>query len=114
AQAISHYSEVTGLDLAALGTTGDADQIRDTSIAQPLLVATALASAAVLGVGTTVSPSVFAGHSVGEFGAAALAGVVSHDDALRLVTARGAAMAQAAAQSEPTSMAAVLGGEPED
>jgi [acyl-carrier-protein] S-malonyltransferase len=114
AQAIAHYSEVTGLDLAALGTTGDADQIRDTSIAQPLLVATALASATVLGVGTAVSPAVFAGHSVGEFGAAALAGVISHDDALRLVTARGAAMAQAAAQSEPTSMAAVLGGEPED
>lgn len=114
ALAIAHYSEVTGLDLAALGTTGDADQIRDTAIAQPLLVATALASAAVLGVGTSVSPAVFAGHSVGEFGAAALAGVISHDDALRLVTARGAAMALAAAQSEPTSMAAVLGGETDD
>lgn len=114
AEAISHYSEVTGLDLARLGTTADADEIRDTAIAQPLLVATALASAAVLGVGTAVKPGLFAGHSVGEFGAAALSGVVSADDALRLVTARGKAMAQAAATSEPTSMAAVLGGEPAD
>ena len=113
AQAIAHYSEVTGLDLARLGTTADADEIRDTAIAQPLLVATALASATALGVGTAVTPGLVAGHSVGEFGAAALAGVVTADDALRLVTARGAAMARAAADSEPTSMAAVLGGEPD-
>lgn len=113
AQAIAEFSEVTSLDLARLGTTANADEIRDTAIAQPLLVATALASARALGVGTTVMPGLFAGHSVGEFGATALAGVLTEADALRLVTVRGRAMAAAASASEPTSMAAVLGGDPD-
>lgn len=113
AQAIAEFSEVTSLDLARLGTTADADEIRDTAIAQPLLVATALASARALGVGATVMPGLFAGHSVGEFGATALAGVLTEADALRLVTVRGRAMAAAASASEPTSMAAVLGGDPD-
>lgn len=114
ADAIAEYSEVTGLDIAALGTTADADTIRDTAIAQPLLVATALASARALGVGVDIRPALLAGHSVGEFPAAALAGVMTEADAMRLVTVRGRAMAHAASTSEATSMAAILGGEPDD
>lgn len=112
AQAIAEFSDITGLDLVALGTTADADTIRDTAIAQPLLVATALASARALREADVPAPGIVAGHSVGEFPAAALAGVISEADALRLVTVRGQAMARAAAASEPTSMAAVLGGDP--
>ncbi len=105
--AIGEYSEASGLDLAELGTAADADTIRDTAVAQPLLVATALGTYSALG---GVSPAVVAGHSVGEFAAAAVARVLSRKDAVSLVRARGVAMAEAAAASEPTSMAAVLGG----
>ena len=100
-------SEASGLDLIALGTTADADTIRDTAVAQPLLVAFALASYAAL---EGVSPGVVAGHSVGEFSAAAVAGVLSPADAVSLVRTRGVAMAAAAA-TESTSMAAILGGD---
>jgi [acyl-carrier-protein] S-malonyltransferase len=105
--AIGEYSEASGLDLAEWGTTADADTIRDTAVAQPLLVATALATYSALG---GVSPAVVAGHSVGEFAAAAVARVLSRKDAVSLVRARGVAMAEAAAASEETSMAAILGG----
>jgi len=100
-------SEASGLDLISLGSTADADTIRDTAVAQPLLVAFALASYAALG---EVSPGVVAGHSVGEFSAAALAGVLTPSDAVSLVRVRGVAMAAAAAANE-TSMAAILGGD---
>ena len=100
-------SEASGLDLIALGSTGDADTIRDTAVAQPLLVASALASHAALG---KIYPGVVAGHSVGEFSAAALAGVLSPTDAVSLVRTRGIAMAAAAA-ADATSMAAILGGD---
>lgn len=105
---LRELSEATDTDIVAHGTTSDADTIRDTAIAQPLLVATGIATArAVLG---DVTPGVVAGHSVGELGAAALAGVIDDATAMRLVTVRGNAMAAAAAAAEPTSMAAVLGG----
>ncbi|PKQ18272.1 MAG: ACP S-malonyltransferase [Actinobacteria bacterium HGW-Actinobacteria-8] len=109
--AIDEYSEASGLDLVELGTTADADTIRDTAVAQPLLVATALATYSALG---GVSPAVVAGHSVGEFAAAAVARVLSRKDAVSLVRARGVAMAEAAAASEETSMAAILGGAEDD
>ncbi|MCM0638403.1 ACP S-malonyltransferase [Cellulomonas wangsupingiae] len=122
ADALTRAGDVVGLDLLAHGTTSDAGTIRDTAVAQPLLVATALASLrAVLDVGTTRSlpdaaagvVDVVAGHSVGELAAAAVAGVVTEDEALGLVAVRGAAMARAAA-TEPTGMSAVLGGDPAD
>ncbi|WP_084073351.1 ACP S-malonyltransferase [Demequina sp. NBRC 110052] len=112
AERLHALSEATEVDLVAHGTTSDADTIRDTAIAQPLLVATALATGREA-LGSSV-PGVVAGHSVGEFGAAALAGVVSDADAVSLVTVRGRAMAEAAASAEPTSMAAVLGGDADE
>ncbi|MDN4481487.1 ACP S-malonyltransferase [Demequina muriae] len=105
-------SEATDIDLLAHGTTSDADTIRDTAVAQPLLVATGLATAREL-LGST-TPGLVAGHSVGELGAAALAGVIDDAEAMRLVSVRARAMAAAAAGAEPTSMAAVLGGVEEE
>ncbi|MER6510369.1 ACP S-malonyltransferase [Nonomuraea sp. NPDC001636] len=105
ADRLGAWSEVAGIDLVAYGTTADADEIRDTAVAQPLLVAAALAAAEALGA----SPDVLAGHSVGEFAAAALAGVLTAEQALGLVRERAQAMAKAAAVTE-TGMTAVLGG----
>ena len=112
ADRMAWWSAVTGLDLAALGTTADADTIRDTAIAQPLLVAGALAAAAEL-FEAPIRGGVTAGHSVGEFAAAAIAGALSPEAALVLVRERGRAMAAASAVT-PTGMSAVLGGEPTD
>ncbi|TXS02730.1 ACP S-malonyltransferase [Streptomyces sp. col6] len=105
---IAAWSDAIGLDLAHYGTKADAEEIRDTAVAQPLLVAAGLLSAAAL----DASPGVVAGHSVGEITAAALAGVVGDEAALRFVRTRGLAMADAAAVTE-TGMAALLGGDPE-
>ncbi|MFI6418167.1 ACP S-malonyltransferase [Streptomyces sp. NPDC050842] len=106
---IAAWSEAIGLDLVHYGTKADADEIRDTAVAQPLLVAAGLLSAAALG---DVTPGVVAGHSVGEFTAAAFAGVLDDTAALRLVRTRGLAMAEAAAVTA-TGMSALLGGDPE-
>jgi [acyl-carrier-protein] S-malonyltransferase len=106
ASRIGEMSEAIGLDLAHHGTQSDADTIRDTAIAQPLIVAASIASALELGTGFTG----VAGHSVGEVAAATIAGVFSVSDGMRLVKKRGDAMA-AAASLEQTSMAAVVGGD---
>ncbi|MCX4969109.1 ACP S-malonyltransferase [Streptomyces sp. NBC_00654] len=105
---IAAWSDAIGLDLAHYGTQADAEEIRDTAVAQPLLVAAGLLSAAAL----DASPGVIAGHSVGEITAAALAGVIDDEAALRLVRTRGLGMAEAAAVTE-TGMAALLGGDPD-
>jgi [acyl-carrier-protein] S-malonyltransferase len=104
------WSAVTELDLIQLGTTADAETIRDTAVAQPLLVAAGLAVAAELLDGP-VRGAVTAGHSVGEFVAAAIAGSLAPEAALVLVRERGRAMAAASALA-PTGMSAVLGGDP--
>ncbi|MER5712036.1 ACP S-malonyltransferase [Streptomyces sp. NPDC033754] len=109
ADRIAAWSEAIGLDLVHYGTKADADEIRDTAVAQPLLVAAGLLSAAALG---DVAPGAVAGHSVGEFTAAAFAGVLDDTAALRLVRTRGLAMAEAAAVTA-TGMSALLGGDPE-
>ncbi|MGW0608452.1 ACP S-malonyltransferase [Streptomyces sp. NPDC002640] len=109
ADRIAAWSDAIGLDLAHFGTEADADAIRDTAVAQPLLVAAGLLSASALG---DVTPGAVAGHSVGEITAAALAGVLEDSAALSLVRTRGLAMAEAAAVTE-TGMAALLGGDPD-
>lgn len=106
ASVVSSLSEASGIDIAKHGTESDADAIRDTAVAQPLIVAASIASALELGSGF----GAVAGHSVGEFAAAALASILTPEDAIRAVSVRSRAMAAAAAL-EPTSMAAVLGGE---
>ncbi|MFJ6119747.1 ACP S-malonyltransferase [Streptomyces sp. NPDC092129] len=108
ADRIAAWSDAIGLDLTHYGTQADADAIRDTAVAQPLLVAAGLLSAAALG--DTV-PGAVAGHSVGEIAAAVFAGVLDEAAALMLVRRRGLAMAEAAAIT-PTGMSALLGGEP--
>ncbi|MEV0981757.1 ACP S-malonyltransferase [Streptomyces sp. NPDC049915] len=109
ADRVAAWSEAIGLDLTHYGTKADAEEIRDTAVAQPLLVAAGILSAAALG---DVSPGAVAGHSVGEITAAAFAGVLDDTAALTLVRTRGLAMAEAAAITE-TGMSALLGGDPE-
>ncbi|MER7834450.1 ACP S-malonyltransferase [Streptomyces sp. NPDC096040] len=109
---LREWSDAIGLDLVHYGTNADADEIRDTAIAQPLLVAAGILSGAALGAMTDIAPGAVAGHSVGEITAAAFAGVLDDTDALRLVRRRGMAMAEAAAITE-TGMSALLGGDPD-
>ncbi|MEY2245045.1 MULTISPECIES: ACP S-malonyltransferase [unclassified Streptomyces] len=109
AERLAAWSDAIGLDLAHYGTQADADAIRDTAVAQPLLVAAGLLSAAALG---DVTPGAVAGHSVGEITAAAFAGVLDDTAALTLVRKRGLAMADAAAITR-TGMSALLGGDPD-
>ncbi|MGW5675795.1 ACP S-malonyltransferase [Streptomyces sp. NPDC003860] len=112
ADRLAAWSDALEFDFTYYGTKADADEIRDTAVAQPLLVAAGLLSAAALGDGTPVTPDAVAGHSVGEITAAALAGVLDDEAALRFVRTRGLAMAEAAAVTE-TGMSAVLGGDPD-
>jgi [acyl-carrier-protein] S-malonyltransferase len=112
---------IADADLLTLGTTGDAEAIKDTAVTQPLVVAMSLFIARELGIlpdPAAATPDaggdvVIAGHSVGELTAAALAGVLSVEAAIALTAVRGRAMAAACAQT-PTGMSAVLGGDPEE
>jgi [acyl-carrier-protein] S-malonyltransferase len=114
AERVAAWSEATGLDLARLGTTADADEIKDTAVTQPLVVALALLAYEELRRRVELpGDTVIAGHSVGELAAAAIAGVLSTDDAVALAAVRGAEMAAACALT-PTGMAAVLGGEQDE
>lgn len=103
---------VADLDLVHYGTLADADTIRDTAVAQPLLVAAAIAAYHCLSPSGSPTPDAFTGHSVGELAAAALASALTADQAMVLVRERGRGMAQAAAVTE-TGMTAMLGGERE-
>jgi len=104
------WSVLAGLDLLHLGTEAGAEEIKDTAVTQPLLVAAALLAAEQLPMTTVTTVS---GHSVGEVGAAALAGVLSAETAITLAGVRGREMAAACA-IEPTGMAAVLGGDEDE
>ncbi|WP_123668460.1 ACP S-malonyltransferase [Actinocorallia herbida] len=106
ADRLGAWSDIVGLDLIRCGTTADADEIKDTAVAQPLLVAAALVTFQALGL----RPDAVAGHSVGELAAAAMAGVLTEEEAMRLVAVRGRGMAEAAAVTQ-TGMTAVLGGD---
>lgn len=113
AEQVAAHSEAVGIDLAAHGTESDADTLRDTAVAQPLIVSAGLVSlAALLEGGRRDRIAGIAGHSVGEITAAAGAGVLSEADALVFVRERARAMADAAAAT-PTAMSAVLGGDEE-
>ena len=104
------WSDAIDLDLVHLGVHADAEAIKDTEFAQPLIVATGLLSARSLNIAEKFS--YVAGHSVGEITAAAIAGVITPLDAMKLVRTRGIEMAKAAAIS-PAGMSAILGGDRE-
>ncbi len=112
ADRLSSWATASGLDLARLGTTASAEEITDTAIAQPLIVAATLLAYQELTTRGLLADKqvVVAGHSVGEIAAYAIAGVLSADDAVALAATRGAEMAKACA-TEPTGMSAVLGGD---
>ena len=113
ADRLTAWSELAGCDLIWAGTVAGADEIRDTAVAQPLLVAAAIAAAEALAeqhVPLKGLAAVVAGHSVGELAAGAIAGAISAEDAMRLIRVRAEGMAAAAAATA-TGMTAVLGGQ---
>lgn len=111
---LAAWSEVAQLDLRRLGTTADAEEIKDTAVTQPLVVALSLLAAEELARRLDLpAEAPVAGHSVGELTAAAVAGVLIPDEAVALAAVRGREMAAACAL-EPTGMSAVLGGDPDE
>lgn len=111
---IAAWSRATGLDLLRLGTTADAAEIKNTAVTQPLVVALSLLAVEELARRVDLpTEAPVAGHSVGELTAAAVAGVLTADEAVALAAVRGREMASACAL-EPTGMSAVLGGDPDD
>ncbi|CAH0242395.1 Malonyl CoA-acyl carrier protein transacylase [Microbacterium oxydans] len=110
ADRLAAYSEAAEVDLQQHGTESDADTIRDTRIAQPLIVAASLIAADALHARAGRAADGIAGHSVGEIAALVGSGVIDAETGMRLVGIRGRAMADAAAQT-PTGMSAVLGGD---
>lgn len=110
---LERLSEAVELDLVHYGTEADEETIKDTAIAQPLIVAAGLVTGRLAQKALEGQKLVFAGHSVGEITASALAGVLTEEDAMRFIKVRADGMAQAAAAT-PTGMAAVLGGVEDD
>lgn len=113
AERIAAWSEISGLDLRRLGTTATAEEITDTAVTQPLVVAATLLAFEELNKRDVLSGEetiIAAGHSVGEIAAYAIAGVISADEAVSLAATRGKEMAKACAL-EPTGMSALLGGD---
>ncbi len=112
AEKLGIWSEASGLDLVRLGTTASTEEITDTAIAQPLIVAATLLAHQELTQRELLTDVelIVAGHSIGEIAAYAIAGVIAPDDAVALAATRGAEMAKACAL-EPTGMSAVLGGD---
>jgi [acyl-carrier-protein] S-malonyltransferase len=109
---LASLSEIAGIDLTAHGTTSDEETIKDTAVAQPLIVAAGLVAAkALFDVELSSLPVILAGHSVGEITASALAGVLTEQEAMTFVRERANSMAAAAAVT-PTGMSAVVGGDP--
>ena len=105
---LASLGEACGADLVRLGSSAEEEEIKDTANAQRLIVGSALAVYRSVFAGVKVDGAL--GHSVGEYAAAAIAGVIGDHEAMQLVAKRADAMAEAAAKT-PTSMAAVLGGE---
>ena len=112
AERLAAYSDAAQVDLVRHGTESDAETIRDTRIAQPLIVAASLIAGQELATRAGRRADGIAGHSVGEIAALVGSYVIDAETGMRLVGIRGRAMADAAAQ-EPTGMSAVLGGDEE-
>lgn len=114
-QQLAALSDIAGRDLIAHGTTSDEETIKDTAVAQPLIVAAGLVTGQQLARDAQGLPdgTIVAGHSVGEITASALAGALTEQDAMMFVRERANAMAEAA-NSTPTGMTAVVGGKPDD